>query len=182
MFALGVGMTLSAMAVPSFLAGQDELRAANAASYVAGRLQRARMEAIVRSATVAVQFTHDGAGYAFAVYVDGNGNGVLTRDIQHAVDARIGVSERLTEQFPGVEFGTITGLPPIDPGGTPPGSDPVRLGAGDLASFTASGTSTSGTVYIRSRGGAQYAVRIFGDTGKLRRLKFDRGDRKWKPL
>ena len=170
------------MAVPTFLTGQDELRAAGAANYVATRLQRARLEAVTRSATVAVQFTQDGAGYAFAVYVDGNGNGVLTRDIEHAVDRRLGAAERLSDQFSGVEFGTITGLPAIDSGGTPPGSDPIRLGSGNLASFTAAGTATSGTVYIKSTGGAQYAVRIFGDTGKTRRLKFDRGDRKWKPL
>ena len=155
MFVLGLGITLSAMAVPAFLTGRDELRAAAAANYVASRFQQARMEAVTRSATVAVQFTQDGAGYAFAVYVDGNGNGVLTRDIQRAVDRRIDVTERLTEQFTGVEFGAIAGLPAIDPGGT---------------------------VYSKGRGGAQYAVRIFGDTGKTRRLKFDRGDRKWKPL
>ena len=182
MFVLGLGITLSAMAVPAFLTGRDELRAAAAANYVASRFQQARMEAVTRSATVAVQFTQDGAGYAFAVYVDGNGNGVLTRDIQRAVDRRIDVTERLTEQFTGVEFGAIAGLPAIDPDGTPPGSDPIRLGVGNMASFTAAGTSTPGTVYIKGRGGAQYAVRIFGDTGKTRRLKFDRGDRKWKPL
>ena len=182
MFALGLGITLSAMALPAFLTGQDELRAAGAANYMASRFQRARMEAVTRAATVAVQFTQDEAGYAFAVYVDGNGNGVLARDIQRAIDRRIGGSERLTEQFTGVEFGAIAGLPAIDPDGTPPGSDPIRLGVGNMASFTAAGTSTPGTVYIKGRGGAQYAVRISGDTGKTRRLRFDRGDRKWKPL
>jgi hypothetical protein len=73
-------------------------------------------------------------------------------------------------------------LPAIDPGGTPPGSNPIRLGSGHSASFAAAGTSTSGTVYVRGRGGSQYAVRIFGDTGKTRRLKFDRAVGQWKPL
>lgn len=182
MFVLGLATTLSAMAVPAFLTGQDELRAAGAANYVATRFQRARLEAVTRSATVAVQFTQDRAGYVFAVYVDGNGNGVLTRDIQRGIDRQIGAAERLPDQFRGVEFGTVAGLPALDPGGTSPGIDPIRLGSGSLASFSALGTSTSGTVYIKGSGGAQYAVRIFGDTGKTRRLKFDRGDRKWKPL
>jgi len=175
-------MTLSAIAVPPFLVAQDDVRTAGAAQYVSARFQRARMEAVMRSAAVAVQVTQDASGYVFAIYVDGNGNGVLTRDIQRAVDRRIGASERLHDQFRGVDFGAIPGLPAIDPGGTPPGSDPIRLGSGNLASFTPSGTSTSGTVYIRGSGGAQYAVRIFGDTGKTRRMKFDRGDRKWKPM
>src|SRR5262249_13426577 len=175
-------MTLGAAAMPAFLAGQDELRAAGAAAYVAARFQRARMEAVTRSANVAVRFTPAGSGYTFAVYVDGNGNGVLARDIESAVDRRIGAVERLPEQFTGVDFGAIPGLPAIDSEAPAPGGDPIRLGSGNAASFTASGTSTSGTVYIRSSRGAQYAVRVFGDTGKTRRLKFDRGERKWKPL
>ena len=182
MFVLGLVATLSGVAVPQMLAALDDFRAAGAARYMAARLQRARMEAVMRSAAVAVLFTQDSTGYSYAVYVDGNGNGVLTRDIQRGIDRRIGAVERLSEQFTGVDFGAIVGLPAIDPGGTPPGADPIRLGSGNSASFAAAGTSTSGTVYIRGRGGAQYAVRIFGDTGKTRRLKFDRAVWQWKPL
>ncbi len=181
-FVLGLSMTLSAVAIPQVLTGLDESRTAGAANYVSTRFQRARMEAVVRSAAVAVQFTQDSAGYRYAVYVDGNGNGVLTRDIQRGIDRRLGAMERLSEQFTGVDFGVIPGLPPIDPGGTPPGNDPIRLGSGNSASFAATGASTSGTVYVRGRGGSQYAVRIFGDTGKTRRLKFDRAVWQWKPL
>ena len=74
------------------------------------------------------------------------------------------------------------GLPPVDPGGTAPGTDPIRLGAAYMASFSAVGTSSSGTVYIRSRRDAQYAVRIFGETGKTRMLKYDARTRLWKQL
>ena len=91
-------------------------------------------------------------------------------------------AERLPDQFPGVEFGAIPGLPPVDPGGTAPGTDPIRLGSADMASFSAAGTSSSGTVYIRSRRDAQYAVRIFGETGKTRMLKYDARTRLWKQL
>jgi len=87
----------------------------------------------------------------------------------------------LPDQFTGVEFGAMPGLPPVDPGGTPPGADPIRLGAGSVASFSAMGTSSSGTVYIRGRRDAQYAVRIFGETGKTRIVKFERGTGQWRP-
>ena len=107
---------------------------------------------------------------------------MLTRDIQDGIDRLTASMERLPEQFTGVDFGAIPGLPPVDTGGTPPGTDPIRLGAGSFASFSSAGTSSSGTVYIRSRGGSQYAVRIFGETGKTRMLKFDPGTRKWRPL
>jgi hypothetical protein len=81
-----------------------------------------------------------------------------------------------------VEFGALPGLPPVDPGGTAPGSDPIRLGSGNIASFSSLGTSSSGTVYLRGRRDAQYAVRIFGETGKTRMLKFDPRTRQWRQL
>lgn len=177
-----IGVTLSAAALPGYLATVDDVRASGAAYHVSGRLQRARMEALMRSATVGVQFTQTAAGYSYAVYVDGNRNGVLTRDIQRGVDKLITAAERLPDQFTGVEFGAIPGLPPVDAGGTPPGTDPIRLGSGNIASFSALGTSSSGTVYIRSRRDAQYAVRIFGETGRTRMMKFETRTGQWKQL
>jgi prepilin-type N-terminal cleavage/methylation domain len=105
---MGLGATLTAAAVPQYLAGLDEARARGAAHHVSGQLQRARMEAVKRSAMVGVQFTQsvDG-GYSYAVYLDGNRNGVLTRDIQRGIDPIIAVTERLSDQFPGVEFGAV---------------------------------------------------------------------------
>ena len=181
-FVVGLAATLAAVAIPQLITGLDDQRALIAARYVAARFQRARMEAVMRSAMVAVQFTETAGGYTFAEYVDGNRNGVLAVDMQSGVDWRHGAIERLTEQFTGVDFGVVPGLPPIDPGGTPPGADPIRLGAANRASFSPRGTATPGTVYIRGRDDAQYAVRIFGETGKTRLLKFDRRNRRWRPI
>lgn len=182
MAAMALSLTLAATAIPEYLAALDDMRASGAVHHVAARLQRARMEAVMRSATVGVQFVQTAAGYSYAVYVDGNRNGVLTRDIQRGVDRVVIATERLPEQFSGVEFGAIPGLPPVDSGGTPPGTDPIRLGAGNIASFSPLGTSSSGTVYIRSGRDVQYAVRIFGETGRTRMLKFDPRTRQWKQL
>jgi hypothetical protein len=182
LFAAGVGITISAVAVAQYLAGIDDFRASGAARYVSARLQRARMEAVMRSTSVAIHFAQTSGGYSSAVYLDGNGNGVRTQDIQNGVDRRIQPAERLGDHFAGVEFGAIPGLPPIDAAGTPPGNDPIRLGGSSLATFTALGTSSTGTVYIRGSRGAQYAVRIFGDTGKTRMLKFVHRTGRWSPL
>jgi hypothetical protein len=107
---------------------------------------------------------------------------VLCHPERRFLDPLIAVTERLSDQFPGVEFGAVPGSPPVDPGGTPPGADPIRLGSGNIASFSAVGTSTSGTIYIRGRHDVQYAVCIFGETGKTRMLKLDSRTRKWKPV
>ena len=182
MMVMALGVTLSAAAVPEYLAAVDDVRANGAVHHISARLQRVRMEAVMRSAMVGMQFTQTAGGYSYAVYVDGNRNGVLTRDIQRGIDRLIAAAERLPDQFTGVEFGAIPGLPPVDPGGTPPGTDPIRLGSGNIASFSALGTSSSGTVYIRSRRDAQYAVRIFGETGRTRMLKFEPRTGQWRQL
>jgi hypothetical protein len=181
LFAAGLATTIASIAIPPILPGLDDVRAGGAARYVAGQLQHARMEAVRRSAEVAVQFVAADNGFSYGMYVDGNANGVRTREIARGVDRRIGSIERLIAQFPGVDFGTIAGLPPVEPGGQPPGDDPVRLGVSNLASFSAIGTATSGSLYVRGRRNLQYVIRIYGDTGKTRILKFDSRSRKWTP-
>ena len=110
------------------------------------------MEAVKRSAMVGVQFTQSAdRGYSYAVYLDGNRNGgTHSRHSERDRPADRG-HRTFSDQFPGVEFGAVPGSPPVDPGGTPPGSDPIRLGSGNIASFSAVGTATSGTIYIRGR-------------------------------
>lgn len=181
-FVLGLSATLSGITIPQFLVTLDDIHAVGAARYVAARFQRARMEAVVRSAEVALRFTEDASGYRFAAYVDGNRNGVLAIDIQHGIDTVAGASERLPDNFPGVDFGVLPGLPAVDPGSAPPGSDPLKLGTSNSVSFSPLGTSSSGSVYIRGRGRSQYVVRIYGETGKTRVLKFNARMNAWTPL
>jgi len=182
LFVSGVVSILGSIAVPQALTTLDDVRAAGAARYIAGRLQRTRMEAVMRSADVAIRFTQEAAGYAYAVYVDGNRNGVRSADIAKGVDRELMPVERLGDHFPGVTFGTLANLPAVDSGGTAPGTDPIRLGSSNMASFSGNGTSSTGTLYIRGRGTSQYAVRVFGETGKTRILKFEARTRKWTPL
>jgi type II secretory pathway pseudopilin PulG len=181
LFVLGLVATLSSVAVPQVLAGLDDFRTAGAARHIAARLQRARMDAVVRTADVGLQVTTT-AGYGYAIYVDGNRNGVHAADIQRGTDRPLVPPERLSDQFAGVDFGAIPGLPAVDSSSTPPGTDPIRLGASNMATFAASGTSSSGSLYIRGRRDAQYVVRIYGQTGKVRVLKFDARSRQWKGL
>src|SRR5260221_10394965 len=110
LFGVGLAIALTGMAVPQVLPGLDDARTAGAARYVAARLQHARMEAVRRSAAVAIQFVAANNSFSYAAYVDGNANGVRTREILSGVDARIGPIERLSDQFPGVDFGALPGL------------------------------------------------------------------------
>src|SRR5262245_28405522 len=149
LFVAGILATLSAIAVPQLLAALDTFRAVGATRYVSTRLQRARGEAVMRSADVAMRFVQSGGGYAFAVHIDGNRNGVRAADIDRGIDRQLGAVQRLGDSFPGIDFGAIPGLPPVDEGAESPGSDPIRLGSSNAVTFTAMGTSTPGSLYIR---------------------------------
>jgi glutamate synthase domain-containing protein 3 len=59
------------------------------------------------------------------------------------------------------------------------GSDPVRLGASNLLSFTPLGTATSGSVFVRGRDGSQFAIRVLGATGRVRVQRFVVHSRTW---
>ena len=181
LFVLGTAATVSAVAVPETLATIDDNRTAAAARYVSARLQRARMEAVTRSGSAALRFTHQSDHYDFVTYVDGNDNGVLSKDIQSGIDRVIQPADRLADHFPGVDFGAIPGLPAVDSSSSAPGSDPIRLGSSDMVTFTSTGTATSGSLYIRGRRDAQYVVRVYGETGKTRVLKFLSGSGQWIP-
>lgn len=178
---LGIAAVVATAALPQLRAGLDEYRTRGATRYVAGRLQQTRMEAVARSTNMAVRFTAAGASYTFVTLVDGDRDGVSSRDIQDGVDAPIGPIEALSSRFPGVDFGMAPGLPSTD--GTPlDGADPFRFGSSHMVSFTPLGTATAGSVYIRGRVGAQYVVRVYGDTGKTQALRFDARRGRWVPL
>jgi type II secretory pathway pseudopilin PulG len=179
-FVLGLAATLTASAMPGMTAAVDDMRTASAARLVVSRLQHARVRAISRGSATAMRITLDARGYAMTTYEDGNRNGVLSRDIQSGDDVVVGPTERLADQFPGVDFGALTGIPGAE-GSTAPGIDPIRLGSSDSVTFTPTGTATPGSLYLHGRA-TQYVVRIYGETGRVRLLKLSPGSRTWQPL
>jgi type II secretory pathway pseudopilin PulG len=164
--------------VPLAHSSVDRSRAAGAAGYVAGRMALARLEAVRRSAYVAIQFRSQPDGYWLQSYVDGNRNGVRTADIAQGVDLPITANERLDFHFSGVEFGIQPGVTGIDPGPFNT-SDPIQIGSSTLLSFGPTGSSTSGTLFIRGLRGTQFAVRVLGATGRTRIFEFNVGARTW---
>ena len=182
LFSLGVVSVCAAMAVPSLLTSLDDIRTAGAVRYLTAQLQRTRMQALARTTDTAVRFSPSGESYRYGVFVDGNRNGIRTQEVEAGIDAQVGPFEQLSDHFPGVDFGALAELPPVDPGGTPPGDDPIRLGVSDTLTFTPHGTATAGGVYILGRGRMQYAIRIYGETGRTRALRFDTRARRWRAL
>ena len=162
-------VTATATALPRMLARLDEARVAGAARYLAARFYgHAHGSRHPLDGGGDAIHRHECRLHLCGVCVDGNGNGVLARDIDHNVDRQLHSPEQLSSQFSGVDFGTLPGLPAIDAGSPAPGDDPIRFGASNMVSFSALGTSSSGTLYIRGRGDAQYAIRLVGATARVR--------------
>jgi len=180
-FVVGLITTTVVAIVPSVASAVDTYRTVGAVRYVAARLQRTRMDAVTRGVNAAIRFTATGTAVSFGVYADGNGDGVRSADIDRGIDRLLIGPERVGEHFAGVEFGTLPGLPGVE-GSAPPGTDPIRIGSARMASFTPVGTSTSGSLYILGPHRAQFVVRLYGETGKTRILKFNARANTWEPL
>ena len=169
LFTMVLIAVLSALAIPSALASVDRARATAAARYLASRMAMARSHAVMRAATVALRFDEGAAGMTFQMFVDGNRNGVRTRDITSRVDRPLDAPARLSDLFPGVAIAASSDL----------GSDPLRIGSSNLLSFTPLGTARSGSVYVRGADGTQFAIRILGVTGRVRVQKYRPATKTW---
>jgi type II secretory pathway pseudopilin PulG len=161
---------VAAMSIPVAGAGVDRARARAAARYLAARVAAARLQAVSRSATVALRFEPDAGAIRFSTVIDGNGNGVRTVDIASGIDRLIDPPIELAAHYPGVVIGLAPGTP---------AAAPVQVGSSNLWSFTPVGTATPGSVYIRGRDGTQWAVRVFGGTGRARVLRYEPATGAW---
>jgi type II secretory pathway pseudopilin PulG len=178
--ALGVLCLVAAMATPSVLAARDDVRARGAADHIASLVHLARLEALKRHVNVALRFEPVGGSVHYALYADGNRNGVRSVDIDTGRDARIRDVERLEQHCPGVTF-AIDGLARTVDGEDPEADSGIQLGRGRMVSFSPLGTSSSGTVYLLGRGRRQFAVRVLGPTGRVRTLEYNFSAGAWQP-
>jgi prepilin-type N-terminal cleavage/methylation domain-containing protein len=179
LMALAMAAVLAGVAIPSGLRIVDDFRARGAATYLAHRLGRARIEAIKRSAFVGLRFEASANDYSFTSVADGNDNGLRTNEIVAGTDPALTPAEFLGWNFPGVTFGLLPGTPDAD-GSMSASADGVRVGASAIVSMNPNGSSSSGTLYVRGRRRAQYAVRVLGATGRVRMMKYLEGERRWR--
>jgi type II secretory pathway pseudopilin PulG len=171
---------LSAVAVPSLHASRERDAVVMAARHLASKLTWLRIEALRRNRTVALRFDPDDLGL-LAAFVDDDGDGVSEQDIDRSVDQRVEGDTHLSHFFGDVALRVATAMPSPDGASViAAGSDPVRIGNTNLLSFSPVGTATSGTVYLAGRHGTQVCVRMYGATGRIRVLRFDRGSNTWR--
>ena len=180
--ATGLSLVMAGMAVPVVGGTLERERTLVGAHYLAAAVQRARLEALKRSAVVAVRLQELDGRTSVQLFADGNGNGVLQRDIDRHFDPALTMAEWLDEHASGVSLQINQTIADVGGGGElAPGDDPVRMGNSSLVSFSPLGSASSGTLYVAARRGPQMAIRVYGATGRVRVLTFDAQARQWRP-
>jgi type II secretory pathway pseudopilin PulG len=179
LFSMAVAGAVLAVALPLTHSALDDLRTGMAARYLAGRIVGARVDAVQRSTRVALRFEDAGGELGFALYMDGNANGVRTADVLSGIDPLLTARQRLRDRFPGVSFGLDAAVPDLDGQVRQVMDDGVGVGNARLLTLGPDGTATSGTLYLRGRQ-ARFAVRVLGATARVRVFKYQAGARVWR--
>lgn len=172
---------MGAVALPIIGGTLDRERTIIGAQFIAGQLQRARLESLRRARPAAVRFELAGDRTRLQLFVDGDGDGVSQRDVDRGVDPPLAPVEFLDDHARDVSL--RINQPVTDASGAgelSPGDDPVRIGGTTLLSFSPVGGATGGTLYVAARRGPQMAIRVFGGTGRVRILTFDAQARQWR--
>ena len=175
-------VVMAAIAVPVLGGTIERERTVVGAQYLAGQLLRARLESLKRARSVAVRLEVLGDRTKLRLFADGNGNGVLQRDIDRGIDRPLTPAGWLDDQARGISLRVNQAVTDVSSGAAlAPGDDPLRIGNTALLTFSPLGSATSGTLYIAAPRGPQIAIRVFGSTGRVRVLTFDAWTHQWHP-
>lgn len=181
--ALAVIALVASLGVPPVLGFGGDVRLHLAAQEVAGTLRLARSEAIRRGVNVAVKFQPAADGRTtYRLYRDGDGDGVMNRDIDRGVDRPVTLPRPFEVLGGRMRFGFPPGRKVRDPGAPRawlPIDDPIRFNQSDLASYSPLGTSTPGSLYVTDGRNRLLAVRVYNRTGKVKIIQYDFDDEVW---
>jgi hypothetical protein len=181
---LAIASLLLAMSVPSLLSMSRRVRVELAANEISSLMRLARSMAVRHNLNVALKFHFGPRGrILYSLYRDGDGDGVLSRDIASGTDPPLGPPRELAHMGAHVRFGFPEGVAPRDPGDPRRRlgrlDDPIRFNRSDMVSFGPLGTSTPGSVYLTDGLRQLVAVRVFGRTGKVEVLRYDIETQLW---
>ena len=171
------------VAIPSI---DDAKRAAamtRSIAQVHGLLVRCRAVAVLRSRNCAVVFDRevDGSWRCF-VAEDGDGDGVRRSDISTGQDPVVGGVVAIVAGGAGPGILQDEWVPNPTGRGRLRGdlSAPIRAGRGNMISFSSRGSATPSSVYFSDGSRRMVVLRIYGGTGRINRLRWQKGWSGWK--
>ena len=172
--------------IPNIARLSASVRLDAAASEVSVALRRAQQQARLRGTKVGLKFyPREHGATTYALYTDGDFDGVRSADIVRGIDPQLAPEQPLGHLGRDIRFGIpldSRGLPPRAPGSRrrlDRVQDPIRFNRSDIASFSASGTATPGTVYLTD-GRRAVAIRVRNRAGKVQVLRYHHQQEIWK--
>lgn len=181
---LAISGLTATLSVPALLSWASGVRLRLAAAEVQSTFALSRSYAIRHDERVAVKFrTGDDGQVTWAIYRDGDEDGVRSDDVVTGVDPEVQAPRPLQHFGVSVRFGFPTGARPCEPGNPRQRltglDDPIRFNRSDLASFDPMGTATPGTVYLTD-GHRLAAVRVNNRAGRISSLDWDPTTGAWR--
>jgi hypothetical protein len=163
---VAVMMTMTAIAIPFFRPMFADAHLLGAGREFCSNFRLAASAAVRGNVYTAIRFERHADEVRYAVYRDGDHDGVRSDDIASGRDELVAGPFPLGTG-PTVRVGILRGTPAIPPERGLLSGDPVRFGRSDILSFSPLGTATPGTFYLMGDG-AQAAVRVTGGTARVR--------------
>jgi len=169
--------TIAVCAVPAFANYRRRMSVLAAAEQLRNIFRLTRQRAISSGHNVGVKFIA-GREWTYAIYEDGDGDGVRNDDIDRKIDRRLFGPAIVMPSFHIATIGLLT-TTVKDPDGDAlkPDASPIQFGRSTICSFSPMGSGTPGTVYLIDGGGQLWAARCAGNGGRIRLLRYD--GRKW---
>ena len=169
--------TIAVCAVPAFANYRRRMSVVAAAEQLRNIFRLTRQRAITSNHNVGVKFIA-GREWTYAIYEDGDGDGVRNDDIDRKIDRRIAGPAIVMSSFHIATIGLLkTTVKDPDGDALKPDASPVQFGRSTICSFSPMGSGTPGTVYLIDGGGQLWAARCAGNGGRVRVLRYD--GRKW---
>lgn len=174
---IAVMLTAAAIGFPVMRARFADAHVLGAAREFKSQFRLAASEAVRANAYTGIRFERLADGdVQYAVYRDGDQDGVRSADIEDGVDTLVSGPFPLAGGAPGVHVGFFPGTPALPPERGTLSGDPIRFGRSDILSFSPFGTATPGTFYLAGDA-ACAAVRVTGGSARVRLMLWRGG--KW---
>lgn len=182
--ALAVTAAVLGMTLPPLADARHAAGLAAASMEISGMILRCRLQAVTRATAVGLVFDRGDDGWEAFVAVDGDCDGIRSRDLATGRDRRVG--RTLHFRRGGAGPGILVGVGVPDPSGR--GmlggdlADPIRCGRGDILTFTSRGTATPASIYLSDGHRRMRVLRIYGATAKVHQMTWRIGQEAWRPI
>jgi type II secretory pathway pseudopilin PulG len=135
--------------------------------------QEVRMMAIARNCNVAIKFRYERGEWTYAVYEDGDRDGVRNDDINRRIDREVVARRRL--MYVPARIG-VPGEPVPDPanGRLLTDRSAVRFGTSTLCSFSRHGEATNGSLVLTD-GEHAVLLRVTGTSARIHVMLWQEG-------